>query len=348
MKSLREKVAAGFREEEKCDVILTLANLIEDGKFIGNCPEQIFLDDDNHLADVRTGEAVNLAYWPPEVIREGLRPGAGKPQQWFLLGMLAYYIYYQTDYYTQNRVRLLELDRYIAKRKYVILPQEAGAIPFGRAVSQMTAVDPEKRALGLRSFLGYLSEQVEGSAEIRFTFDGAELGRSVRRLKRDIEDLCPSGCVLRFGGKIYVPKTQPVEIPYRPGVHTYNVPLQQLEGNSPERWVYVDASFLDSIIPQNQNMMRFLDLNRGDASMGLTLSASVEKCTFYIFHSKRGRNVQRKGAFHVERPAGISSGEYQVHMIYSMELDSLIISVRDESGQKLGPPRIIHLGEEQS
>lgn len=348
MKSLREKVVAGFQEEEKCDVILTLANLIEDGKFIGNCPEQIFLDDDNHLTDVHAGETVNLAYWPPEVIREGLRPGAGKPQQWFLLGMLAYYIYYQTDYYTQNRVRLLELDQHIAGRKYVILPQEAGAIPFGRAVSQMTAVDPEERALGLRSFLGYLSEQVEGSAEIRFTFGGAELGRSIRRLKGDIEDLCPSGSVLRFGGKIYVPETQPVEIPYRPGAHAYDVPLRQLEGNSPERWVYVDASILDETVRQSQDMERFLDLNGGDASRKLILPAGVDKCTFYIFRSEGDRRVQCKGSFCVERPAGTSGVTCRIHMIYAMESDTLFLSVRDGNGQRLGLPRVIHLGEELS
>lgn len=236
MKSLREK-AAVMTAEERCDVLLSLSRRIEAGLSIGCGPEEILLDDDNAIHTARMGSNMNLALWPPETIRAmctGHLPDCGPPQLYFLLGMIAYFLYYGTDYYTRNGIRLLELEQFISRRQYVINPAEAGTILFGRAVSQLTAVDPSSRERGIKLFSAYLTDQMPEQAVIRFVYEGKVLGTHRRLLRRDEEDLVPGGR-LTVNGMVFRTVSPKVWIPYRPGVHQYDVVLQS--GERTDRWI---------------------------------------------------------------------------------------------------------------
>lgn len=236
MRSLREK-AAVLTEEERCDILLSLLRRIRAGLSIGCGPEDIFLDDDNAIHITRAGLNMNLALWPPELIRDARRgqlPACGSEQLLFLLGMIAYFLYYGTDYYTQNKVRLLELEPFVSRRQYVINPAEACMIPFGRAVSQFTAVDPGQRERGAQLFWAYLADQMPQRAMIRFLCGGAVLGTRRCLLRRDEEDLIPGGRVC-VNGTVFQTVPVKIRILYRPGEHQYDVVLRrdEREGGQP-------------------------------------------------------------------------------------------------------------------
>lgn len=255
--SLQEKTLAGLSDEEKCDILLSLINRVDLGRPVGFDPAEILLDEDNLILDppaqneesrnplmlpsesvrhVLTGgnaveESRNLLMLPPELIRNVLAGGnavMNAPQSWFLLGMIAYYMYYRTDYYAQNDVSILDIDRHIRQRTSVIQANEAQNIPFADAVAKMTAVSPAAREEGISAFLQYLPEHMPGTIRVRFLCDGRIVGeRDVESMREDVEDLEPSGRIL-LNGVWYRPVTSPIRVLYRPGRHSLNVDLARL------------------------------------------------------------------------------------------------------------------------
>lgn len=236
--SLREKTLSGLSNEEKCDILLSLINRVDRGEYVGFEPEDILLDDDNLIIDSSTSNAGsadeenrNLLLTPPEFIRDvsaGRNPVMEPPQSWFLLGMIAYYMYYKKNYYLQNDVSVLDIEQHIRHRQTVIQPNEARNIPFATAVAQMTAVNPAAREAGISAFLQYLSERMPCTIHIRFLCEGRVVAeRDVGPIQEDVEDLEPSGQFL-LNGVRYYPVTSPISVLYRPGRHSLNVELTRL------------------------------------------------------------------------------------------------------------------------
>lgn len=236
--SLQEKTFSGLSDEEKCDILLSLINCVDLGVPVGFDPAEILLDEDNLILDHPAPnrepleeESWNLLMMPPEVIRRVLAGGKavmGVPQSWFLLGMIAYYMYYRTDYYFQNDVSILDMERHIRQRTSVIQANEARNIPFADAVAKMTAVSPAAREEGISAFLHYLPEHMPGTMQVRFLCDGHIVGeRNLESMREDVEDLEPSGQIL-LNGVWYCPVTSPIRVLYRPGQHSINVELARL------------------------------------------------------------------------------------------------------------------------
>ena len=231
--SLQEKTLAGLSDEEKCDILLSLINCVDLGRPVGFDPAEILLDEDNLILDppAQNEESRNLLMLPPEFIRNVLAGGNAvmdAPQSWFLLGMIAYYMYYQTDYYLQNDVSILDIERHTRRRTSVIQANEAQNIPFADAVAKMTAVNPSAREEGISAFLQYLPEHMPGTIRVRFLCDGRIVGeRDVESMREDVEDLEPSGRIL-LNGVWYRPVTFPIRVLYRPGRHSLNVELARL------------------------------------------------------------------------------------------------------------------------
>ena len=233
--SLQDKTLSGISDEDKCDILLSLINRVDLGKPVGFDPTEILLDEDNLILDRPASnpqppneENWNLLMMPPEFIRNvlsGRRPVMDAPRNWFLLGMLAYYMYYGTDYYQQNDVSVLDIEQHIRRRTSVIQANEARNIPFSNAVEKMTAVNPSLREQGIAAFLQYLTVHMPGTIRVRFLCEGRVVGeREINSMREDVEDLEPSGQIF-LNGVRYRPAVSPIRVLYRPGRHSLNVEL---------------------------------------------------------------------------------------------------------------------------
>lgn len=350
-KSLWAKVGEGLSEEERCDILLSLVGLIEDGQDIGNGPEDILLDADNVVQIARLRQSgKDLLFQAPEVIlgtQEGRSPEASPEQKWFMLGMLAYFVYYGTDYYTDHQIRILESKEQPFTRSHVISPAEAARIPFGKAVSQLTAVGIGERVQGLASFLAYLSEQMPETAKIRYLCGGQTVFEEERILYQDIENLAPDG-VLTLNGTAYrMASPEAIQIPYRPGTHQYNVKVMA-DGRDPgsdaaprffprhppetdgtrERWIYVKQSYLTGEAEHGERMIRVFRLSGEDRDKQLELHMQYPDSQISVFRTSADGDKELWKEIPVLKESDPRMDSCFVRLRYTASSDNLWITVR--------------------
>lgn len=349
--------AGELSEEERCDILLSLAGLIEDGQNIGNGPEDILLDTDNRVQIARVRQSGrDLLFQAPELIRQqGETPEPGPEQAWFMLGMLAYFIYCGADYYSDRQLRVLEAQEQLFRKRYVISPAEAARIPFGKAVSQLTAMESGERVQGLAAFLAYLSEQMPETAKIRYLCAGRVVHEEERILSQDIEDLAPGGRI-SLNGTIYrTASPEQVQIPYRPGTHRYDVEVTdgssegqdgdvrrfvhksstQAAHGSPsgsartaDRWLYVKQAHLTGDSAHGERMIRVFKLGSEDGEKQLELHMRYPDSRIFVF--RKGPNGDREPVKEIailkETDAQISSCFVQLR--YKASTERLWITVK--------------------
>ena len=224
-KRLSELKPRQTTHEEKCDILLQLVDLALDGGEIGADPSEILLRGENRVEVPPSCGTRNLAMMPPEVIRAC---AAGNPmliglsQKWFLIGMMAYYLYYGEDYYVRNRLSLLDMDSFLQRRTSVIKPDEAIEIPFCAQVSALTSVEERKRDEGVTAFLSYLERDVPKNAEIHFVCNGREIRAETYQLtQKNYKNPVGRAFFLDKGVKYAIPS--PLNVQYRPGTYRYTV-----------------------------------------------------------------------------------------------------------------------------
>lgn len=353
-KTLWAKAGEGLTEEERCDILLSLAGLIEDGQDIGNGPEDILLDGDNgvQLARLRQSGG-DLLFQAPEVLlaaREGRSLEPEQEQKWFTLGMLAYFMYYGTDYYTDHRLRLLEAwDQLFARRNF-ISPADAARIPFGKAVSDLTAVEPGERVQGLSAFLAYLSEQMPETAKIRYLCGEQTICEEERTLNQDIENLIPDGFFTLNGTMYWTNRSGAVQIPYRPGTHRYDVQvipdprvIPGPEGGAAprfnlrrsreadgicERWIYVKQSHLTGDPRHGERMIRVFRLGNEDREKQLELHMRYPDSKLSVFRISTGGERELYKEIPVLRESDPRMNSCFVQLRYTAASDKLWITVK--------------------
>lgn len=350
--------AGELSEEERCDVLLSLAGLIEDGQNIGNGPEDILLDRDNRVQIARVRQSGrDLLFQAPELIqRQGEETPAPSPEQaWFMLGMLAYFIYCGTDYYSDRQIRVLESQEQLFSKRWVISPSEVAQIPFGNAVCQLTAVEPRERVQGLAAFLAYLSEQMPETAKIRYLCGSQVVYEEERILSQDIEDLAPGGRI-SLNGTIYrTASSGQVQIPYRPGTHRYDVAVtdgssegqnggvrrfvhktstEAAHGSPPgsawmtNRWLYVKQSHLTGDPAQGERMIQVFKLGSEDGEKQLELHMRYPDSQIFVFRKNPngGKELVKEITILKETDAQISSCFVQLR--YRASAERLWITVK--------------------
>lgn len=368
-KSLWAKAGEGLPEEERCDILLSLVGLIEDGKDIGNGPEDILLDGDNEVQIARLRQSgKDLIFQAPEVIwgtQEGHSPEAAPDQKWFTLGMLAYFMYYGTDYYTDHQIRLLESQEQLFTRRYIISPPDAARIPFGKAVSQLTAVDGGERVQGLTAFLAYLSEQMPETAKIRYLCGEQTVYEEERILYQDIDDLAPGGMLTLNGTAYRTVLSGGIQIPYRPGTHRYDVKVTAAVGNpepdmaprfSPrypsetagthERWVYVKQSHLTGDLGYGEQMIRVLKLGGEDRNKQLELHMQYPDSRISVFRTGAGGEKELWKEIPILKESDPRIASCFVQLRYKAASDNLWITVKGPDNTPLHTHGI-DLGETQ-
>lgn len=357
--------AGELSEEERCDILLSLAGLIEDGQSIGNGPEDILLDGDNQVQIARIRQSGrDLLFQAPELIwQPGGSPKPGREQAWFMLGMLAYYIYCGADYYSDRQIRVLESQEQLFSKRYVISVGEVTRIPFGKAVSQLTAMEPGERVQGLAALLAYLSEQMPETAKIRYLCGGRTVHEEERILSQDIENLTPGGRISLNGTVYRTASSGPVQIPYRPGTHRYDVEVvtegsgEEQDGGvrgfvhkpsadvvrgglsegtrTEDRWLYVKNAHLMGDPSQGEQMIRVLKLGSEDREKRLELHMHYPDSQIAVFrkNSNGVREPVKEIAILRESDAQISRCFVQLR--YKGDTEHLWITVEREDNTVL-------------
>lgn len=341
-KNLREKVQAGLQLEEQCDILFSMVKRIEEGEPIGNYPEEVLLDEDNCLRIERKDGPQNLVFSPPEM-RTGVPAAAQKPQRWFALGMYAYYMYYREDFYTRTRSAVL------APRNvpYVIQPGDVSEIPYGTAVSLLTAAaDVNQRVEGLKAFLTYLHEKMPGTANIWYVINGKEIGKQTKHLREDIEDLCPNG--INIKGMHYDLAARPVCIPYRPGTHTYRVEVVPNPGERrqppkekpppakrrPGLYLEADTAVLKDS-RGGEKYTAILGLNGKFAQVRRTVRLRPGGLDLFLSRVRPDGSVTYLRAVRIPLASSDRGKDIQLLPWYDPETDALWVRVQDQKGADL-------------
>lgn len=351
-KSLWAKVGEGLSEEERCDILLSLVGLIEDGKDIGNGPEDILLDEDNGVQIARLRQSgKDLIFQALEVIlevQEGHAPEVTLEQKWFTLGMLAYFMYYGTDYYTDHQIRILESQEQLFTRCHIISPADAARIPFGKAVSQLTAVDMEERVQGLTAFLTYLSEQMPETAKICYLCGEQTVYEEERILYQDIDNLAPGGTLTLNGTAYLTVLSEEVQIPYRPGTHRYDVKVTAAGGDpepdtmprfstrypsetarTHERWIYVKQSHLTGDLRYEERMIRVFKLGGEDRDKQLELYMQYPDSRIFVFRMGPDGEKELWKEISILKESDPQMDSCFVQFRYQAAPDNLWITVKD-------------------
>ncbi len=362
--TLKERIVSGLTEEERYDVLLSLALAVGEGKLPAS-PEEILADGDLRLT--LPEEPGNLAVCPPEYIDAVLNDAEAKrgPEQaMFMLGMLCYCLYLGKDYYTDKGLNVLEQELWLPGRSSVIDLGDVAEIPFGKAVVQLTAVEPDHRAAGMRSLLQFFTERVPGTAKLVYEEDGKQVGTAERSLRADIDDLHPSGRV-RLEGRDYRIVGGPTAIPYRPGTHVYRVKVRR-EGAGPSagekrtpaarpypassagakeevfsqdvmagRWLYADSALLPRAAAGGEAYFRVLSLNMHDAAFTLELVRRSPAAEFPVVVSERGSKPRVVKRLCVELP----EETVKLRFVYHRAEDAVEVRTKNERGEELGTKR---------
>ena len=224
------------------------------------------LSDDNQ--PILPDEPGNLVFCPPEYIRavldEETRP-RGREQAMFMLGMLSYFMYTGTDYYSQKGMSVLEAASESSGFASVIGTEDVSRIPFGKALVQLTAAAPEQRAAGMRAFLQFFPKERPGTAVLYYEENGTRIKTEERQVRADIDDLHPSGRI-SVGGRSYMILNTPVCIPYRPGKHCYTISVQHVDAGVPNTTIKTERVIKKTPFGQPAVKGRWLYLCKTDGN----------------------------------------------------------------------------------
>lgn len=338
MKNLREKVQAGMTEEERCDVLFQMVNRIEEGQTIGGAPEEVYLDEDNRITQIKwVSRLQNMLFSPPEMIKSP-EMSAGKEQRWFALGMYAYFLYKGTDYYTHKNTAVLAPH---PKRPCMITPEDAQEIPFGKAVSALTAIDPARRVEGLKGFLLYLRERVKGIVKIRYLYNGKVAGRQTKELTEDIEDLWPRGGFL-VGEARYKLKNRPLRIPYRPGTHSMDVEVEP-DGKRLRTPQMTEGLYL-YYTPEGGTPVQVLPVSGENCMNQMRLTHEKEQLAICRLSGGPPPVVSKPlGYINIERPKDYQGTAYLAKLTYEAGTKCVNLQLTSESGVPIASARSINM-----
>ncbi|MBR0281857.1 MAG: hypothetical protein IJQ81_09720 [Oscillibacter sp.] len=345
MESLRKKIQDGISEDEKADILIRLLSRIEDNQGIGADPEEIMLGEDNEITIECVREGINLAFLPPEVISafasDSGAPSIGEPQACFLLGMIAYFMARGADYYSVRGLWALELARNPDGRRYVIPPEEVADIPYGNAISALTAVESGERARGLRDLRSYITSNMPERARIRYWCDGQLVETEERELRNDIENLLNGESVTFHGVAYSAASSGPVRIPYRPGTRQYDVRLRRAEhaGVGLCRRLFIRKAYLTGRNADFEHFMPFLEL-RDNASKELSLKMSYPSCELSLFESREGENGRFRLIKRYVIPKPVNSGlsDYTLRFAYLAQRGLVQVRITGDGGAEIAPP----------
>ena len=348
MQRLTDKIPS-MSDEDKCDVLFSLIGIIEDNNDFGSDPDEIWLEDDNAVSVFRAKNAENLAYYPPEVIEARLAETVididRRTWGWFFLGMLAYRMYYNTDYYTKQRIGVLdEPSPSRSHRAYVIQQSETGGIPFGRAVSLLTAVSPEDRQAGVAELLVYLTEHMPETAVISFICDGDTVKTEERKINRDLV-LSDIDSKVSANGKSYR-IVEATTIPYRPGRHSYEVRIvedkiiaaqKSKQNDNFSLLLCVSKLYFTGNEQDINSMIALFKMDSEDHTYSLPIRASYHSCKFQVFRSGKGIRPEKIEDFTVEIP---HNGTENRKLIISYRAQSRSVSIA--MGERMSQPLTVY------
>lgn len=227
------EIPESARADRYMDVLLSLVYMIEGGEIHSQlAPGTIIVSEDS--VRLKENDRDITHYSAPEVIFEGHEND--KEAQLFSLGLVIFYMLYSVDYYTAAGLRLLEIEQ-IKKMQpeYLIDLQEAEnpRVPIKyyeqlrEVMKYLTSWKPEKRYMGEKLLIEMYNWIVSKNSV--YYMDGnkqigppmkVEILNDVKGYPKDINEL-----VL---GKNEYRIIERIDIPYRPGIHRYNIQVRRV------------------------------------------------------------------------------------------------------------------------
>lgn len=346
MKNLREKTAEGIQHDEICDILFQLFDRVNSGKPVGNCPEEILLNEDNEIVEIRTSpqDALGtLLFMPPEVISSfatGTRPSVGKLQECFIVGMLAYFMCFGADYYSRNGLSVLEYDWSAGGRQSLLDVGSMGNVLFAESVSLATSFDPERREHGMSQFLSSVPHAVPMRVEIQYLCDGKLVEIEERLLTDDME----TQGILVARGRKYQSAAGTAGITYRPGHHRRTVPVVEIGRNErrptetvkPERFLYVRKAYLAGQADDLSSEQRVMNLNERDSSVTLTLKAAYPACQLRVYLVYSPRQIRLLKEFSIPSPNLRREERYRLRLRYSARENCVTAETVRGNGDRWG------------
>ena len=345
-KSLEELAASGLPEEDRYDIILSLCLAVDQGKNLAS-PEEIEADDKLVLKLPRNPE--NMMYYPPETIQSmirGTEAPVGVKQNLFMLGMLCYYLFTGENYYTHAGIDVLEIGPALEKKTSVFDSRDARALPFGKALALLMAVNPDERREGMKELLTFFREKVPGTAVFIYQESGRTVKMVEHSLRQDLEDPAPvlQADVRDVGYRVV---SMPGSIPYRPGKRRYVIDVRKDETAATEteaerlpqagpsgRWLYAKTELLTGAAPAHgeEEYKAILSLGRRDAAYMLYLARGAADGEFLVVSKGSGGDsfITQRFRFPLKYPAGT------IRLVYRQAEQKIQMEYRKEDGSFLG------------
>ena len=221
------------RPERYMDILLSLLNMIEEGRVDQVLsPYSVMVDESTNNISLEDSAEGALHYCPPEVIYDG--QDYGPRAQLFSLGLIIFYIIYAADYYSVTKTRVLEIED--VKRKYPdsLIDFQKGenrTFPSGyfrllkQIMKELTSWDPADRENG-KAKLIRMYDRIDSRNRVYF-MEGDKVIAYVNVIsKEDIDGFPQGSSTFRKGENVYR-ILEKIDIPYRPGIHSYRIRVKK-------------------------------------------------------------------------------------------------------------------------
>ena len=261
--------------EEIVDVAYCLCTAVNDRKLILASPECISIKDDGSVK-IDTTNGVNMYYASPEVILGRKKPDS--KSAWFTLGLLIYFVIHGRSYYDDRSLNIVNMTELQTNGQGLIdtdnVSENTEDIPglLRLAMNRFTRWNPDMREEGAK-FLLKAVQKYSSTAEVRYLYGNKEV--YFERLNITSGSVqCPHSLVLRGNdGKDYR-AVRKMKIPFRPGVHKYNMHVDLASGGHVLHTTAL-AEYIGMTIDSKPEKIRLMKIDDENTSKRIFIKLNV-------------------------------------------------------------------------
>lgn len=218
------------RADRYMDILLSLLGKIEGGEVCSLLSPGSIIVGDNGIWLKDNPDITH--YSAPEVIFEGHENDA--QAQLFSLGLVIYFMLYSVDYYTDARLKILEIEKIKKERPQFLINLEGtgnGIVPvmyyeyLKQIMMYLTSWDPEKRNDGKKLLIEMYS-LIPSVNTITFVDGSTPIARTRITRFEGVKGYPGKREYIHVNGVEYK-IIKKIDIPYRPGKHEYTIQVRK-------------------------------------------------------------------------------------------------------------------------
>lgn len=202
---------------DRYEVLKSIAELIENGIYVGLSPENIEVKPDYKVEIIEDPKLDSAYFMSPEQVLRGEKPT--RNSAWFSFGMLYYYVVRGRSWYSCNPVRVHE-----------ILDQEMRIHKQGsqyETINRLLSHIPEERYKGYEAFLRRIEDLSQGEVTVNYICDGQCIWSEKLQLDNKVDKIdnyAANKKIVASNGDIYI-TNKGVDIQCRFIDQTVSVPV---------------------------------------------------------------------------------------------------------------------------